>query len=307
MEKKYNNRFLLVFFVIFTGLAAILWSMLNLPTFCGINYIVPYLIIVAIGCIFCKKSGTNYFKFIPYNFKFKFTTVLIGIALVILLMPVSKILSEIGTMIGGDMLSAYAQTLTSENNILIVDLISTAVVPAVFEEFFFRGVFYGGFKKTAGIRSAIIWSSILFGIFHMNIQQALYAIFFGFVLAFLREITGSMWPGMIFHFVNNALSVIDVHYPNFIHGKYDDFLTITGPALNVILTIVLAVVGLVLSFFLLKICAKSEGKAAEFSNFFKQDKGEGKSVISPTFIISLVICVGMTILMAFAVPMMTAS
>ena len=306
MEKKYNNRFLLFFFVVNIALVNV-WTMLKLPTVCGIGYVVPYLIVIAVGCIFCKKAGTNYFKFIPYNFKFKFTTVLIGIALVILLMPISKILKEVGTMIGGDLLSVYAQQLTTESNPLIVDLISTAVVPAVFEEFFFRGVFYGGFKKTAGVRSAILWTAILFGIFHMNIQQALYAIFFGFILAIIREITGSMWPGMIFHFVNNGLSVIDVHYPNFIHQKFDSFLTITGPALNVILTIVLAIVGLAVSFLLLKICAKSEGKAAEFSNMFKLDKGEGKSVISPTFIITLAFCVAVIIFMIFAVPAMTKS
>ena len=301
MTKRCNNWYLLVFLIGFMTLSS-MYGMFGLPDVYGLSSVIPYLIMIAIGFLFCMGSRTVYWKFVPYNVGIKPSIILISVLLVFLLEPTNAILGEIGSMIGGNTLALFSQQIASENNSLFADLVSTAVVPAVFEEFFFRGVFFAGFKRSGGARKAILWSALFFGLFHMNLQQFLYAAFIGLVLAVMRELTGSMWPGMILHFVNNGLSVLDLHFPGLIHARYVEHLTITGSTSDLILTIVLAVVGLVITFFLLRYCAKVTGKSAVYAGFFKGDKGEGKGVVSAGFILALIVCILVIILMALVIP-----
>jgi hypothetical protein len=43
---------------------------------------------------------------------------------------------------------------------------------------------------------------------HQNIRQTGYTFFDGIVIALLFYYTGSIWPGIIVHFINNAYSVL---------------------------------------------------------------------------------------------------
>ena len=87
-----------------------------------------------------------------------------------------------------------------------VMLFFMAVVPAFCEETLFRGVVYGGYRKHGDKFVAVLLSGFLFGIMHMNLNQALYAFAIGVLLALLFEATDSIFPTMLFHFVYNAQS-----------------------------------------------------------------------------------------------------
>ena len=81
-----------------------------------------------------------------------------------------------------------------------------AITPAFCEEVVFRGVVYGGYRKDGKKFWAVILSGFMFGIMHMNLNQALYAFAIGILLALLFEATDSILPTMLFHFVYNAQS-----------------------------------------------------------------------------------------------------
>ncbi len=90
---------------------------------------------------------------------------------------------------------------------VILSVIYVAVFPAVFEEFAFRGVIMQPLRRY-GDWFAIIASAVLFGFVHGNIVQIPFAIIAGVALGYATTVTGSMWTGIIIHFLNNFMSVI---------------------------------------------------------------------------------------------------
>lgn len=83
-----------------------------------------------------------------------------------------------------------------------------AVIAPVCEEFAFRGILYRGFRKNGSAFQAIILTSLLFGLFHMNVNQMIYAFALGIFFALLREATGSVWPSVIGHMTINGGSTL---------------------------------------------------------------------------------------------------
>ncbi len=95
-----------------------------------------------------------------------------------------------------------------QNYKLILSVISTAIVPAFCEEYLFRGVVLTNLLPY-GRTSSILISSVLFGLMHQNPAQMLYATVAGIVLGLVYLRTRSIWGGVLIHFFNNLLSVIE--------------------------------------------------------------------------------------------------
>lgn len=91
-------------------------------------------------------------------------------------------------------------------------LFFTAVMPALSEELLFRGVIYNSFNKKWGVTIAIILSSLIFGIYHMNWIQGIFAFILGLVLAYSYFKTNSLWVPIIIHFINNSFAVFVDHF-----------------------------------------------------------------------------------------------
>ncbi len=82
-----------------------------------------------------------------------------------------------------------------------------ALVPAVCEELAFRGFILSGFRHLGHKWRAIIFTALLFGLTHGIVQQSLIACLLGIVLGLLAVQSGSILPGIAFHFVHNTLAV----------------------------------------------------------------------------------------------------
>lgn len=89
---------------------------------------------------------------------------------------------------------------------LFVNLIFSALLPGICEELVHRGMLLKTMRPM-GMWKAIIFSGLLFGLLHMNIEQFFYATIIGIFLGFLTVMSNSIYPAMIVHFANNALSV----------------------------------------------------------------------------------------------------
>lgn len=90
---------------------------------------------------------------------------------------------------------------------LVVNLVLLALIPAVCEEFLFRGVILTGLLPL-GKTKAVLLSSLMFMLMHGNIQQTFFQFVFGVILAILFLKTFSLWTVMLAHFVNNAVVVL---------------------------------------------------------------------------------------------------
>ena len=90
---------------------------------------------------------------------------------------------------------------------LVLQFITMAIVPAFCEEFLFRGVILSNLMPF-GKATAIIGSSMLFGLMHGNLYQFLYTTAAGMVLGAVYVMTDSIWCSTLVHLVNNSMSVI---------------------------------------------------------------------------------------------------
>jgi membrane protease YdiL (CAAX protease family) len=85
------------------------------------------------------------------------------------------------------------------------------VIAAPFaEELFFRGFIFGGLRHRFSFPVAALFSAAIFGLFHFTGPSSIGVVpqlaLLGFALAWLYEETGSIYPPMAVHAVNNALA-----------------------------------------------------------------------------------------------------
>ena len=86
-------------------------------------------------------------------------------------------------------------------------MICSAVVPALVEEFAFRGMVLGALRKF-GDWPAILISSLIFAVFHGNFIQIPFAFIVGIGLGIVVVISGSIWTSVFVHFLINAYALI---------------------------------------------------------------------------------------------------
>lgn len=92
-------------------------------------------------------------------------------------------------------------------------LLVVAVMPAIGEELFFRGFLYGSLRYRHGAFWGILFSSLIFGAFHMSLVKLLPTAMLGACFAYIGYASGSIFIGMFLHFLNNFLSMASMEYP----------------------------------------------------------------------------------------------
>ncbi len=91
----------------------------------------------------------------------------------------------------------------------IVNLLMIAILPAIAEEFIFRGCFQQIFTGwTRSIHWGVWLSAALFSFIHFQffgfLPRMLLGVFFGYFAAW----SGSIWPGVLGHFLNNGTALV---------------------------------------------------------------------------------------------------
>jgi sodium transport system permease protein len=99
------------------------------------------------------------------------------------------------------------ETILNEAPNLFVLLFVMAILPAVCEEFAFRGFILSGLRHMGHKWRAILVSAVLFGLAHGVLQQSIVAGMFGLVLGYIAVQTGSIWPCIVFHALHNTLGI----------------------------------------------------------------------------------------------------
>ncbi len=88
-----------------------------------------------------------------------------------------------------------------------IALFFIAVTPAILEEVALRGIINSNYRNHPVVTTCLI-NGLFFGIFHMNINQFLYAFVMGAIMCFVVHITSSIYSSMIIHFTINAFGLI---------------------------------------------------------------------------------------------------
>jgi membrane protease YdiL (CAAX protease family) len=81
------------------------------------------------------------------------------------------------------------------------------IQPAIFEELAFRGVIQGSLQRVVGPWQAAFVSAGMFAILHLSLPSMFHLVTLGAVLGWLRMSSGSIYPGMVVHFLHNLLAI----------------------------------------------------------------------------------------------------
>jgi membrane protease YdiL (CAAX protease family) len=92
---------------------------------------------------------------------------------------------------------------------VVAGLLIIGVAP-VSEEIFFRSFFFGGLRSRMPFAAAAVIAAAIWGLFHYTGPDSWGVVLqlgvFGVVLSWLYERTGSIWPPIAVHAVNNAIA-----------------------------------------------------------------------------------------------------
>ncbi|NND99549.1 MAG: CPBP family intramembrane metalloprotease [Pirellulaceae bacterium] len=96
----------------------------------------------------------------------------------------------------------------SESGFLIPLALMIGITPAICEEILFRGYVQTRLARSFGPTAGVLVASILFAGFHLDFVHSVAVFPLGLFLGFVVWRSGSLFPAMIAHFVNNVISVI---------------------------------------------------------------------------------------------------
>ena len=213
-------------------------------------------------------------------------------------MPLTTLMNAISMLFVDNTIVAMTDVILTVPFFLMLFLM--AVVPATVEELVYRGITYGGYRKSGTKFMAVMLSALMFGLMHMNLNQALYAFVIGVLLGLLFEATNSIWTTMFFHFIYNAQScclmfLIEAIMP----GYYQDAANMAPGQEELFMTIsvylIIAAITTPLAFCMLYKIAKNEGRTKELMECLPKKQQGKERLVTVSFVLAVLIAIAFII------------
>lgn len=105
-----------------------------------------------------------------------------------------------------EQLKSFQAELSRVNPLTV--LLVMAVVPALVEEWFFRGFLLSGLRPSMGKIPAVLVVALAFGLNHYSAHRLVLTMGLGLLLGILAVQYRSIWPGVLAHAMHNAITVL---------------------------------------------------------------------------------------------------
>lgn len=168
--------------------------------------------------IFTSSSASRFLGF----YSISTSKIILSIGLMVLFIPGVNLIASLNAMIPMpswmlDMEQAAsrimkAMLITDNNWLLMANLLVVAVIPAIAEELFFRGLVQ---RYMIGWTGKSFWgiliTAAIFSAIHMQFQGFIPRLLLGMLFGYLYVWSGSIWAPIAAHFANNSTAVF-VYY-----------------------------------------------------------------------------------------------
>lgn len=158
--------------------------------------------------IYLKTSKTPLKEFLrPQKFTILYLiyALLLATGMLLGLGFINELIAELFTSLNLN-LPTMAIPLDSPINLVVFSIVF-AVLPAIFEELFFRKYLLEQ-TSSLGAISSLTLVSIAFALYHFSFAQLVYQLIYGGFLFYLTKKTGSVYPAMLSHFFNNFVIIL---------------------------------------------------------------------------------------------------
>lgn len=158
-------------------------------------------------------SGERTVSFLRIR-KIKVSTALATVLFTFLIMPLMTLINAVSMLFVKNTVAVISGEVLAMPFFLMLLLIG--IIGPLNEELVFRGILYGGLRKSGTLFMTVLISGLMFSVFHMNFNQAFYAFAIGIFFALLNEATGSIVSSVIGHIVINSWQVCLMYFAKFL-------------------------------------------------------------------------------------------
>ena len=228
-KKRYiSNRISLLLLSVLTLLLALdIFTGMFLKNLTNVEKMAIYLVIYVIPmAVYIRLARVKASKILALSFvKFKYLPfiLLFGLSTSI----ICALINAGSAALFSNLLDITPQETTVDfvSDRAFVLVITSVILPAVCEELLIRGIALSEYSRY-GVSISVIMTSVVFALFHGNVT-AIPALFVaGVFYAVLTHLFKSVWPAIICHLINNALSLYISLHTDFIRYLLSDVIFI---------------------------------------------------------------------------------
>ncbi len=163
-------------------------------------------------------------------------TLLITFGMLFGLSNVNELIFEFAKNIGLNVVEPSLPEFSTLNFISI--LIFVCLLPPILEEIIFRNILFKNFSKH-GTMLAILFTSLIFSLYHMSITQTVYQFIVGVLFSLIILNGGNYLLTAISHFINNLFVVLNYYFFNIKFSSEVDIVVTILALISLIIGVVL--------------------------------------------------------------------
>ncbi|MBR5766543.1 MAG: CPBP family intramembrane metalloprotease, partial [Lachnospiraceae bacterium] len=168
------------------------------------SLVLTQLLILVPSLVFLLIFRCDISEWIPFK-KLKAGTVLLIILFTFLIMPFISLINVISQLFTVNEVIGISEGFVGISPVIVIVMVG--FIGPFCEEFTFRGLIFGGLKRSGYVFAAAVISAIFFGLMHLNLNQMCYALVMGVMFSMLVEASGSIWASIIAHAVINTWNI----------------------------------------------------------------------------------------------------
>jgi membrane protease YdiL (CAAX protease family) len=210
--------------------------------------------------LFAFLDGWNVSRYLSINIKPAFKTMVFAVIAILAAAPLINYIGELNqhmklpTVFSGierwmkeseDTAAKLTDTFLNVKSTggFLINLLMIGLIPAIGEEFMFRGVLQKLFHQwTKNIHFAVIFSAFLFSAMHMQFYGFVPRFLLGLMMGYIFVWSGSLWVPILIHFTNNSVAVLMSYLVNIgiANDSYDTIGTGNSEFFLVIISLVIS-------------------------------------------------------------------
>lgn len=164
----------------------------------------------------------------------------IWFSVIVLAIACSQMLNDLIVILHlNELFPSYTQLAedTMEGQPIWLLILTVGILAPITEELIFRGLVFRRMKDGMCAGIAVVLSAVIFGLYHGNVVQFIYASLMGIVLAVVYQRTGTLWTAILAHMAANLWSLFGNEWWNGLWQKFP-----FGFVLGIVIELLLCVI-----------------------------------------------------------------